>query len=88
MHCYIGLLSSMSEGDASLLAEEIIRKDDSVVPMLLSAKTDSAENRARFILGLELLTHFMRAQSSSDVSTLLAEHTQQACAPTLPLFML
>jgi hypothetical protein len=85
VHCYIGLLSSMSEGDTSLLAEEIICKGDSAVPLLLSTPGDSAENTGRRILGLELLVHFIRAQSSSDVSKLLADHTQQACAPSLPM---
>lgn len=80
VHCYIGLLSSMNAADTSLLAEEIIRKEDSVVPLLLSAAGDSKEDQARCILGLELLVHFIRAQSSSDVSALLADHTKQACA--------
>lgn len=74
----------MSEGDTSLLAEEIIRRDDSVVPLLLSARGDAAEDNCRRILGLELLVHFIRAQSSSDVSRLLAEYTQKACAPPAP----
>lgn len=80
VHCYIGLLSSMNAADTSLLAEEIIRKEDSVVPLLLSAAGDSKEDQARCILGLELLVHFIRAQSSSDVSALLADHAKQACA--------
>ena len=70
----------MSEADTSLLAEEIIRKNDSVAPLLLSAVGESAEDNVRRILGLELLVHFIRAQSSSDVSALLARHTKQACA--------
>jgi hypothetical protein len=81
VHCYIGLLSSMIEGDISLLAEEIICKDDSVVPLLLSSSGDSAESIGRRTLGLELLVHFIRAQISSDVSSILANHTQQACVP-------
>lgn len=84
VHCYIGLLSSMSEGDTSLLAEEIIRKADSVVPLLMSSKGDSAEDNARRILGLELLVHFIRAQSSSDVSSLLAERVQESYVSYIP----
>jgi hypothetical protein len=81
VHCYIGLLSSLSEGDISLLTEELVRKDDSAVPLLLSVRGDTPEDNGRRILGLELLVHLIRALSSSDVSPLLADHIQRACAP-------
>jgi hypothetical protein len=81
VHCYIGLLSSLGEGDSSLFAEEIIVNKNAVVPTLLAYRGEAHEDLARCVLGLELLAHFIRAQNSSDYYGILSDYSQQAYDP-------
>jgi hypothetical protein len=80
------LLATGGDGNSSLYAKEVVGDSGAVVPSLLRFTGDSTHDSSRCVLGLELFSHFIAVQNTSDYAKPIAKHIPPWFAFLLPSF--